>query len=147
MNKKHSLSELAPLIEDQLQNGGSVSFTVKGISMSPMLADGVDSICIKKAVFPLKKYDIPFYRRENGQFVLHRIIKVTPNGYICRGDHQIEKEYPVTDDMIIGVLNGYTHKGKEKRVDGFRYRLYAFIFVHTAYLRYYTRALFRRTSK
>jgi hypothetical protein len=147
LNKKYILSELYPLIEEQLNNGGSASFTVNGISMSPMLSDGIDTVHITKPDFPLKKYDIPFYRRKNGQFVLHRIIKVTPEGYICRGDHQIIKEHVITDNMIIGVLSEYTHKGRQKRVDGFKYKLYVFIYVHTAYLRYYTRAIIRRFKK
>lgn len=144
MNKSYSLAELYPLIEEQLRSGGSASFTVNGISMLPMLTDGVDTVKIVKPVFPLKKYDIPFYRRANGQFILHRIIKVTKNEYICRGDHQTVNEYHVTNNNIIGVLDEYTHKGKQKRVDSLKHKIYAIIFVNSAYLRYYIRTIYKK---
>jgi len=142
LNKKYRLSELYPLIKEQLDSGGSASFVTNGVSMKPMLDDGKNTVCIVKPVFPLKKYDIPLYRRSDGAFVLHRIIKVTPDGYVCRGDHQIIKEYPVTDDMIIGVVTEYTKNGRAVRVKGLPHRLYAFIYVHTAYLRLYVRTFF-----
>jgi hypothetical protein len=49
-----------------------------------------------KPEIPPKKYDVIFYRRENGQYVLHRIIKIKKDGYVCRGDNQTAKEYPVS---------------------------------------------------
>ncbi|HAN21646.1 MAG TPA: hypothetical protein DCP51_08255 [Clostridiales bacterium] len=141
LNKKINLTELYPIIENQLKNGGNASFTVHGTSMQPMLTDRKDTVIIVKSAFPLKKYDIIFYRRENGQFVLHRIIKVKKDGYVCRGDHQTVKEYPVTENMVIGVLSEFTHKGKQRQVDRLSHRFYSFIYVHTAFLRYYARTI------
>lgn len=147
MNKHTNLAELIPLIEEQLQSGGSASFTINGISMRPMLEGGVDWVKIVNADFPLKKYDIPFYKRTDGSFVLHRIIKVKKDGYICRGDHQIVKEYYITDSNIIGILSEYSHKGTQKQVDQLGQMVYAIIFVHTAYLRYFIRTILGRIKR
>lgn len=144
LNKSTSLAKLYSLIAMQLEEGGSISFTVKGTSMTPMLKSGIDNVQITKPAFPLKKYDIVFYRRKNGQFVMHRIIKVKKDGYVCRGDNQTVKEYPLTENMIIGILSEYTHKGKQKNADAFTQKIYALVYVHTAYLRYYIKLIFRR---
>ena len=55
MNKKVSLEELEPFISAQLAEGGSVTFTVKGTSMRPMLIGGIDAVTIVKPTEPLKK--------------------------------------------------------------------------------------------
>lgn len=151
MNKTVSLSDLYPLIKEQLDNGGSASFTIRGISMTPMLDDGVDSVRITKPSFPLKKYQLPFYRREDGTFILHRIIKVEKDGYVCRGDHQFVKEHGVTDSMIIGVTEAYFHNGKWRDMDSASQRIYSFFRVNSAPVRYllfriskYAKAIFRK---
>ena len=46
-----TMSELMPLVQEQLENGEKVSLTVKGVSMQPFLMDGRDSI-VMVAVSP-----------------------------------------------------------------------------------------------
>lgn len=147
LNKKVSLEELEPFISAQLAEGGSVTFTVKGTSMRPMLIGGIDAVTIVKPTEPLKKYDVILYRRANGQYVLHRIIKVKKDGYVCRGDNQTVKEYPVTRDRVVGVLTEYTHKGKAKRADSLGQRVYAFFRVNTALLRNHSKTLYNTLKK
>ncbi|MDD4164246.1 MAG: S24/S26 family peptidase [Eubacteriales bacterium] len=132
MSRLYTLTELYPLIDRQLKSGGSMSFTVKGTSMKPTLTGGVDTVKIIKPAHRMQKYDIAFYRRDDCRFVLHRIIKVTRNGYICRGDNQTLKERCVTDDNVIGLVSEYTHKSRRIKTDSARHRLYAAICVKTA---------------
>ena len=147
-----------PLMKEQLDSGGSTSFTIKGISMTPMLKNGVDSVRLIKPVFPLKKYQLPLYRRKDGSFILHRIVKVTENGYVCRGDHQFIDEKYVTDDMVVAVTEAYTHNGKWISFDSFSQKAYAFFRVNTKWARQLYakclslakavyRRLFRRSKK
>lgn len=104
-------------MSEKLQSGGEVSFTVSGTSMQPLIFDRKDTVTLKRFEGKLKKYDVPFYRRDNGQFVLHRVIKVQKNGnYTCRGDNQNVKEFDVRDDQIIGVMSSFTRKGKSINV-------------------------------
>ena len=98
------LDELFPVMQEQLAAGGTVKFGPKGTSMLPLIHQGIDSVVISPVKEPLKKYDVPLYRRDNGQFVLHRIVGVNKDGYIMCGDNQVLREYGITDAHIIGVL-------------------------------------------
>lgn len=44
--------------------------------MFPMVMEGKDTVIIVPPEFPLKKYDVPVYRRD-GHYTMHRIVKVT----------------------------------------------------------------------
>ena len=70
-----SMEELVPLIREVLSNGQSVRFSPKGTSMLPMLRQGIDSVVLSPVTCRLKKYDIPLYQRDDGSYILHRIIK------------------------------------------------------------------------
>ncbi len=125
MIKNVHLEEMYPIISEMLENNGRVTIGIKGVSMQPMLYNSRDKVTLVKPEFPLKKHDIPFYRRENGQFILHRIIKAHKNGcYTCRGDNQWEKEYPVSEEQIIGVVESFNRNGKEISVKNKKYLLY-----------------------
>lgn len=141
MNERVPLAALEPLIREQLQNGGSATFNSNGVSMLPLIRDGAQ-VRIIPAVFPLKKYAVLLYKRADGQFVLHRMIGRKNGAYICRGDHQIQKERGITDGMVIGVLDGYTENGKWVSVHTVYYRLRSRWLAHTAALRAYARICF-----
>lgn len=99
------LEQLFPVMQEQLAAGGSVKFGPKGTSMLPLIHQGVDSVVISPVKGKLKKYDVPFYRRDNGQFVLHRIVGMKNGNYVMCGDNQYMREYGITDAHIIGVLS------------------------------------------
>lgn len=120
------MEEIYPLIAEMLEINGSAQITVSGISMQPMVYNKRDTVVLKKAKLPLKKYDLPFYRMDNGKFIMHRVIKVHKDGtYSCRGDNCWTCETPIRDDQIIGVVKSFTRKGKKIDVDGsFGYFVY-----------------------
>lgn len=124
MNKKIPLIKLAPIIEEKLRAGGSVTLEITGQSMLPLLVQGRDSISLVRCDEKLKKYDLPLYRRADGSFVLHRVIGVRRGGYVMCGDNQYEKEYPVTDDQIIGVVSSILRDGKHICVGDVEYIKY-----------------------
>ena len=110
--KKVRLEQMLPIIEEKISSGGEVSIPVTGRSMYPTLRSGRDYAVLCKADGHLKKGDIPFYRRNNGQFVLHRIVGEDENGYILCGDNQTEKEYGVKHSQVIAVLTAVERDGK-----------------------------------
>ncbi len=112
MNKKISLCELAPIIEEKLNAGGSVTFDITGTSMLPLLVQRRDSVRIVRCDGKLKKYDLPLYRRADGSFVLHRVIGVRHGEYVMCGDNQYIKEYPIKHSQIIGVTESMCIGGK-----------------------------------
>ncbi len=96
-----------------LEISDEVSILTSGISMRPMLREHKDIVIIERVKRKLKKNDVPLYRRANcDKLVLHRIIKVTDNGYVIRGDNLFVNEYEVTDEDIVGVLKAFYRNGK-----------------------------------
>ena len=126
MNYKTTFNEMYGLISEQLESGGSVRFSPNGTSMLPFIVQGRDEVVVKKACGRLKKYDIAFYRRENGSYILHRVVKFDKNkNYIFRGDHQFEYEYGITDSNIIGVVEKVYRRNKCINANSLTYKLWA----------------------
>ena len=118
------LSELWPLMQEQIDSGKKVVFAPKGTSMLPLIRQGKDKVVLVKAPEKLKKYDLPLYRRENGQFVLHRVVKVREDGYVMCGDNQFEREYGITDAQILALSCGMYKDGEYISFDDKKYRRY-----------------------
>ncbi len=91
--------------------------------MLPMLRQGVDTVVLSPVPEQLRKYDIPFYCRDNGQFVLHRIVAVGEN-YTCIGDNQFELEPGVRKEQVIAVVSSFNRGGREIPVTSLGYRCY-----------------------
>ena len=111
MNKV-SLAELWPVMEEQINMGNTVRFGPKGTSMMPLIRQGIDSIVLKKAPDKLKKYDLPLYRRDDGHFVLHRVVGIDKDGYVMCGDNQHTYEHGITDSHILAIAVGL-YRGEE----------------------------------
>ena len=110
-------------VEQLLKNGKSVQFPVSGWSMYPFLSDQ-DMV----TVYPLeekqlKVNDVVLYRRINGPLVLHRIIRITHNGYYMCGDNQSEIEGPLSEEQVFGILKDYSHNQRIINVSELPYRI------------------------
>ena len=110
--------------EEQLVKNGKLIYTNKGDSMMPLIKQGRDLLIIKPVHGRLKKYDVPLYKRDSGQYVLHRILKVRKHDYVICGDNRWVKEYGIRDRHIIGVLTAVVRNGKEISVNDWKYKLY-----------------------
>ena len=124
MSEKFSLAELEPIMLEVLNSGAEFVMKTHGISMTPMLSDGMDEVVLVKPYGKLNKYDVALFKRHDGQFVLHRVVGENSQGYIFRGDNQIVNEYGVTDDMIVAVMNAYIKNGKRINVTDGEYKDY-----------------------
>lgn len=112
-----------PLIRERLAEGKTVRFFPRGVSMLPMLRQGRDRVVLSPVNGRLKKYDLPLYQRDDGHFVLHRVVAVGET-YTCIGDNQYELEYGVRQDQIIAVVTAFSRDNREIPVTDFRYQLY-----------------------
>ena len=74
-NRSVALDELMPLIRESLSQGKSVRFSPRGTSMLPLLRQGKDQVILSPVIGKLHRFDLPFYQRDDGQYVLHRIVK------------------------------------------------------------------------
>ena len=110
--------------EDVIERDGRLIYTNVGDSMRPLIRQDRDILIIEKPNGRLKKYDVPLYKRNSGQYVLHRVLKVRPNDYVICGDNRYSKEYGITDRHIIGVLTAVVCDGKEMPITDWRYLIY-----------------------
>ena len=102
--------------EEMLETRGYIVYTNVGHSMMPLLRERRDIIEIrKKGPGRCRKYDVVLYRRGE-KYILHRILRVLPEGYLIAGDNNTFVERDITDEKIIGVLvRVIRNSGKGKR--------------------------------
>lgn len=136
------MESLAELIRLQLKERGRASLTVTGDSMYPMLINCRDQVELIPVSYQQKEKDVILYRRDNGRYILHRIVALTRDGYICCGDNQSEKEY-VRHDQLLAVVDGFTRNGKCYTLRNPGYQLYAAVWVGLFPIRRYLLALRR----
>ncbi|MBQ6375184.1 MAG: S24/S26 family peptidase [Clostridia bacterium] len=109
--------------EDILARDGRLVYKTRGVSMEPMLRQDRDLVVIEPANGRLKPMDVAFYRR-GSSYVLHRVIEVVDDGYLIRGDNTYKLER-VRDADVIGVLTGFTRKGRHCATNDRAYLRYA----------------------
>ena len=128
------MEELAQLVILQLQNGGRARLTVTGCSMQPMLYHRRDAVELVPVCQRQSAGDVALYRRKNGQYVLHRIVAVRKDGYLCCGDNQAEPEI-ISHDMLLAVVDAFVRKGQRYTTKVLLYRLYTAVWVRLFFLR------------
>lgn len=99
-------------LRELVLEGKEVSMRIWGGSMTPFLGHDRDTIYFEKPDRPLKAGDMVFYQRDNGQFVMHRILKVKETGYYICGDAQTFIEGPIREEQIFARITKATRKGK-----------------------------------
>ena len=136
--------------EEILQKDGQLIYTNVGNSMAPLIRQNETVLVIKPVTGRLKKFDVPLYRRDNGQYVLHRIIKVRDDDYVICGDNRYRMEKGITDRHIIGVLDQVLDKEGNNILESKNYRMYKLLWcdlypIRTAFL--WLKALPKRISR
>lgn len=135
--KEVLLDELMPVIREKLDAGGEVILLASGNSMYPLFRHRKDTVRLKKAEpGSLRKYDMILYQRDGGKYVLHRIVGTGERGFVLRGDHQYQDEYPVREEQVIAKVCGFCRGEREMSCECLRYRFYAVIWVETVHLRH-----------
>lgn len=134
--QEYRLEELLPLIQEALDAGKQVKFSPRGTSMLPMLRQGIDHVVLSPLPHKLTKYDLPLYQRKDGQFVLHRVIKVGET-YACIGDNQFVVEHGLKHEQMIGLVTAFYRDKKLIQVTSFRYRIYCLIWHYSRPMRYF----------
>lgn len=104
--------EYVSVLKELTEQGKEVSMVIAGNSMSPFLIHERDSISFRKAEGSLKCGDMVFYQRRSGQYVMHRIKKVKPEGYYIVGDAQQEIEGPIRREQIFAIITKVKRKNK-----------------------------------
>lgn len=106
--------EYVSVLRELVEQGHSVSMLISGSSMNPFLCHHRDVIYFEKPERALKNGDMVFYQRENGQYVMHRIVKVRKNGeFELVGDAQTCIEHGVRREQIFALVTRVKRKGRE----------------------------------
>ena len=108
-------------IEDVLASEGVYAATTWGTHV-PHAALGPRHRHSPPAPGPLRCYDVPLYR-VGEKYVLHRVIRVLPEGYLIRGDNCLTTER-VQESQVIGVLTGFYRDDRPVDLSGTGYCLY-----------------------
>lgn len=127
--------ELLPLIKERLEAGHLVQhLPFRGISMLPMLRQKEDSVELSPLPERLKAFDLPLYLRKDGKMVMHRIVAVKEDCYICLGDNteRFETIYP---EQMIGVVSAFWRGKRRIECSNLFYRLYCRLWRPTRPLR------------
>ena len=121
--------ELMDLVRDRMAAGQTVHYLpFRGISMLPMLRQGKDQVELSPLPEKLRKYDLPVYQLPSGKYVMHRVVAVKDDHYICNGDNLIQME-TVHHEQMIALVSAFTRNGKRIPVDAVSYRLYCHFWV------------------
>ena len=110
-------------IEEVLLETGKYIGPTVGTSMLPMLKNRRDTIVVRAKTERLQPLDVALYKRGDA-YILHRVLSVTDEGYIIRGDNCYFDEI-VPEEAVIGVLTEFFRKGKHFYCTDEKYIKYA----------------------
>ena len=103
---------------------------ITGNSMRPLFFHKRDCAVLSPCdPLTLKRGDVPLYRRENGDYVLHRIVSVKQDTFTLVGDAQTELERGLPKEAVLAVMTGFIRKGKTVDCRNLRYRLYVAVWM------------------
>lgn len=117
------LAKMWSVIDEVISSGGEFRLFPRGTSMLPLIREGKDSVAL---ISPkdIKKGDIVLYRRSNGQFVLHRVVKIKNGEYIMCGDNQYTVEHGIKKDDILALVGRIFRDESEISEDNSQYVRY-----------------------
>lgn len=140
--------DLFPLIKEQLALGKTVCFTVSGTSMMPLLINNRDQVeLIAANKKELKRGDIILFQPFTGKYVLHRITKIRPDGYITTGDGNLHRDGFVSSSSVIGKVVTIHRKGKKINCNAFQWRVIFWFWMQLFPVRKWIFILLHRMSK
>lgn len=105
-------NEYISMLRELLAAGQVVQLPVSGNSMLPLLIDKRDSVTLVRPETPLKVGDIVLYQRSTGEYILHRVCRITHQGFYALGDAQMLIEGPLDPGCVFGRVTAIRRKGK-----------------------------------
>ena len=137
-------ADLLPEVVTLLNEGHTVTLRLRGFSMRPFLEDNRDkALLIKPSTInvgdPVLCEIAPLH------FVLHRIINIDGEDITLRGDGNIGIEHCKREN-VLGAVIGFYRKNRKRldRTDGWKWRLYSYVWTHLFPLRRYILGIYRR---
>lgn len=148
MQQKHLSVDTGTLLEhyrELLETADALPLEITGSSMTPFLVPGRDSVLLTKPAAPLRPGDIVLYRRDDGAYVLHRIIRLARDGTLClAGDAQTVLERGIRREQVFAIVRSAVRKGKTQQPGCFWWDFFAHIWPLLLPLRPWLRRAYRK---
>ena len=109
--KNAEMNIIVPMIESVIEDGRDAKIRVTGNSMYPTLVDRRDTV-ILSAIDKISVGDVLLYKRENGDYVMHRVIRKKDNTLSFAGDNELVLEHPVLTNQCIAKMTGFVRNKK-----------------------------------
>lgn len=139
--------EYVSALRELIEEGKEVSMLIAGSSMAPFLVHRRDYIYFKKPERNLRKGDMVFFERDSGQYVMHRIWKVKPDGYYIVGDAQNEIEGPVREEQIFAIITKVKRKNQWIEPGDFWWEFFEHIWIRMVPVRRIVMKLYAKIIK
>lgn len=110
------LEEYRQLLADGAED---LPLLVSGGSMTPFLIHGRDTVYLSRLTRPARRGDILLYRRDSGNYVLHRVFAATPEALTMLGDAQTVPEPGIRPEQVIAAVTAVDRKGKRLQPGNF----------------------------
>lgn len=123
MRKEMSMGAMLPLINETIESGGVFTLYPKGASMRPLLRNGMDGVhlCDPEGA---GIGDIVLFRRESGEFVIHRIVAEKADGFVFCGDNQCVLEGGIKREQFVAKVCAILRDGRITPIDDPEYVRY-----------------------
>ena len=108
------MEELGQVLGFQLSRGRAV-LSVTGGSMHPLLRQR-DLVRLAAAGRALRQGDVILYRRTDGRYVLHRVVRFLDGELLCCGDHQWQGER-IERAQVAAVAEARCRNGRWQPLD------------------------------
>lgn len=144
--KQVDTREYVSVLRGIAEEGKVVSMLIAGSSMAPFLCHNRDYIYFTKPERELRRGDMVFYQRDSGQYVMHRIYRVKPDGYYMVGDAQTQIEGPLRREQIFAVITQVKRAGKMIRPGDFWWEFFEHIWIRIVPARRIVTALYGMLS-
>ncbi|MBQ2974709.1 MAG: S26 family signal peptidase [Clostridia bacterium] len=113
-------------VEEMLNSGYEVDFTVTGNSMWPFLSHARDRVIVERFQNNnLKKGDIILFKPIPGKYLLHRIIKLNSDCFQTAGDGNCFSDGSFPHCTIVARVCKIIRKGKSIPADSLKYKIFS----------------------
>ncbi len=134
-------------VESEIAAGRSVIFKVKGNSMYPFLRNGIDSVKLVPVNQQLVKNVVVIFKY-NGNYILHRIVKIEGDTYIMQGDGVIKtREYCRREDIFGVVTHICRNGGTMVPLNSFKLKFLVKSWLSLSFLRRYLIFFLKKSEK
>ena len=113
----------------------ALPLVISGNSMSPFLIHDRDTVYLSRLTRPVRRGDMLLYRRENGNYVLHRVFKAAPESLTMIGDAQTVLEPGIQPEQVIAIVTRVERKGKQLAPGSFWWEFFEKVWIRMIPLR------------